>query len=99
MIDFDFVGRAAAANSATEIVLTGIDYFDREMHNRTRQEQISEKSMSFISAMSRATQCPVTFISTGAETTAMIEIDQAKKKIGKDGLPLLEWHDKDSAFD
>ena len=105
MIDFDFVGRAAAANSATEVVLTGIDYLDREMHNKVEFEDFSEKVKLFILATAKATHCPVTYISTGAETMAMIELPARDRKTVKklsrardsktvkEILPLLDWKD------
>jgi adenylosuccinate synthase len=72
-IDFKLVKRAAQANSATEIVLTGVDYLDRNLRGASRKAH-SEELKNIIDDVQRETKLKVTYLSTGPETESMIDL-------------------------
>lgn len=71
-IDLEDVRRAGYLNTPTEIALTGIDYLDPSVRNATSERQLSDKAKHFIVEVEKATNVPVTIISTGPETDAVI---------------------------
>lgn len=83
--DTDLVVRAAFANSATEIALTGADYLDRNLRGRRKLIE-SEPLEDFLFSLSKAPLPPVRLISTSPSVTDVIEIaNQKTVRIPKPG--------------
>jgi len=71
-IDMGELRRAVVLNTPTEIALTGMDYFDPASKNTLSESLLSAPAKELIEKIEKATGVPVTLISTGVETDAMI---------------------------
>ncbi len=78
-IDVAYLGRSAFANSATEIALTGIDYFDRGLANKTAASDVSSELTCVTKAIKRVTGVSVRYLSTGADTMSVIDLESTKR--------------------
>lgn len=82
-IDLPFLSRSAFANGATEIALTGVDYFARSLANETSASSIPGDLEKVIAMVKQQTRTPVRYLSTGPETFATIDL--VSKKAGAVG--------------
>lgn len=82
IVDFDIIARAARANSATEVVLTGADYLDRNIRGSADPTKLSGEVLQFIDTVEKAAGVRVSLVSTGPETDAMINL-APKHRSGK----------------
>jgi adenylosuccinate synthase len=67
------VEAAAQLNGATQIALTFVDYIDARNRDIVEYELLSKTAREFIDAVEAHTQLPVTLLSTGPDTSAMID--------------------------
>lgn len=74
-IEHQDIRRAVLLNTATELALTGADYLDHKLIRATSSSNLSAEVQSFIRDIENAAEVPVTLISTGPQTEAMIEIE------------------------
>ncbi len=80
IFDFELVRRAAAANSATCIALTGADYLDKALAGQQIATQ-NEHLDQFVCALEKTiSPTPVRFVSTGRDTSHMFELKPASSK-------------------
>jgi adenylosuccinate synthase len=70
--DMRAVEAAAQLNGATQIALTFVDYLDARNRNVLQYEHLSRNTHELVDALEASTQVPVTLLSTGSETSAMI---------------------------
>ncbi len=79
--DWDMMKRAAMINGATQIGITGIDYFDQSYMGTKKFEDLSDKMKAFVKKVEDTLKVPVTLISTGPETDHIIDLRD--EKLGK----------------
>jgi adenylosuccinate synthase len=71
--DMRAVQAAAQLNGATQIALTFVDYIEAGNRNIVEYERLSKSAREFVDAVEARTQLPVTLLSTGPDTSAMID--------------------------
>jgi adenylosuccinate synthase len=74
-IEHQDIKRAVLLNTATELALTGADYLDHKLIRATSSSNLSAEVQSFIRDIENVAEVPVTLVSTGPQTEAMIEIE------------------------
>ena len=77
-IDFDVARKAIRLNGATQIALTKLDIVFPEIIGATKVEQLSNEALEFILKIEKETGIPVTFIGTGPEAEALIDLRSIK---------------------
>ncbi|HUU78591.1 MAG TPA: adenylosuccinate synthetase [candidate division Zixibacteria bacterium] len=77
-IDFDVARKAVRLNGATQIALTKLDVVFPEIKGATKVEQLSNEALEFIVKIEKETKVPVTFIGTGPEAEALIDLRSIK---------------------
>jgi len=73
-LDLDLLRRAAFVNGATQIALTGIDYYDHTLKYRTKASDMTHEIRRTVDSIYEQVGVPVRFLSTGPETEAMVEL-------------------------
>ena len=76
--DFELARYACMLNSASQVALTCVDYIDRSITNSTEFSQLTPKVRDFIDNVEKELQLPVTLISTGPDTEAVIDLREEK---------------------
>jgi adenylosuccinate synthase len=76
-LDLSLIKRAARANSAGEIVLTGVDYLDRSIAAAESRVTWCSELDQMIADIQRETNLDVTYLSTGPKTQSMIDLSTA----------------------
>lgn len=79
VVDFDLIARAARANSATEIAVTGADYLDRSLRGASEATALTKQVLDFIDTVEKAAHARVTMVSTGPETDSMIDLSSFRQ--------------------
>ncbi|MFW9921823.1 MAG: adenylosuccinate synthetase [Candidatus Thorarchaeota archaeon] len=77
-IDFDIARKAVRLNGATQIALTKLDILFPEITGATSSKQLSKEALEFIAKIEKETNIPVTFIGTGPEAEALIDLRKEK---------------------
>lgn len=77
-IDFNIARKAVRLNGATQIALTKLDILFPEIKGATDSAQLSQGALDFISKIEKETNVPVTFIGTGPEAEALIDMRKEK---------------------
>jgi adenylosuccinate synthase len=88
LFDDDLVRRAARANGATDIALTGADYLDSTLFGKQRLDGSTEV-MKFSAFVEKVTSAKVSYISTGPDTKAMIDFRNNNKRLDAEQSSLL----------
>lgn len=73
-IDVNLLASATFANSASEIALTGIDYLDHSLRDKTDVSDLSTEVREIVQRLETKTGKPVRYLSTGPATTSMIDL-------------------------
>lgn len=71
-IDLNDVSYAARLNTPTEIALTGVDYLEPTVQGSTSEKNLTENVWEFIHSIEQAAGVPVSMVSTGPETSAVV---------------------------
>ena len=78
-IDVALLRNSAFANGATQVALTGADYFDRDLRLRTKFADLSRDLLEIIHGLNSQVAAPVRLVSTGPDTEATIEVPRQGK--------------------
>jgi adenylosuccinate synthase len=73
-LNLELLRSAAFANGATQIALTGIDYYDRTLKYRTKASDMTHEIRRTVDSIYEQVGVPVRYLSTGPETEAMVEL-------------------------
>lgn len=76
--DFEMARYSAMINSASQIALTCVDYFDREYQGVKEYEKLSPKMKEFIDEVEKKVEVPVALISTGPDLEDTIDLREEK---------------------
>lgn len=71
--NFNYAKRAVMLNSPTQIALTKLDVLFKEDYRKTKFEDLSRNTKSFIEKIEDELKVPVSLISTGPDTEYMID--------------------------
>ena len=77
-IDFDIARKSVRLNGATQIALTKLDIVFPEIAGTTSENQLTKNALDFIAKIENETKTPVTFIGTGPEAKALIDLRVSK---------------------
>ena len=77
-INFDVARKAVRLNGATQIALTKLDIIFPEVAGANSADKLSKESLKFISEIEKETGVPVTFVGTGPEAEALIDLREEK---------------------
>ena len=80
LFDHQIVARAAKANSATEIAITGADYFQKSVANTTKLDPDNIELREFIRFVRDMTATEIRYVSTGADTAATIYFPRSRSR-------------------
>jgi adenylosuccinate synthase len=78
LLNFDIVKRAVVANSASYIVLTGVDYF---LKTFSRASDAPYQLRQTMEALEKATRRPISYLSWGPDTEAMVDLTNEKSDL------------------
>lgn len=76
--DFEMARYSAMINSASQIAVTCVDYFDKESRGVKEYERLSSKVRAFIDEVEKKVEVPVTLISTGPDLEDTIDLRKEK---------------------
>ncbi len=76
--DFEMARYSVMVNSASQIALTCVDYFDRNYAGVREYEKLSPKMKAFIEEVEKKVDVPVTIISTGPDLEDTIDLREEK---------------------
>ena len=77
-IDFDVARKAVRLNGATQIALTKLDIVFPEIAGANTADKLTKESLDFIAELEKETGIPVTFVGTGPEAEALIDLRKEK---------------------
>jgi adenylosuccinate synthase len=77
-IDFDVARKAIRLNGATQIALTKLDIIYPEIAGANTADKLTPKALEFIANIEKETGIPVTFVGTGPEAEALIDLRKEK---------------------
>ncbi|NHK30771.1 MAG: adenylosuccinate synthetase [Asgard group archaeon] len=77
-IDFDVARKAVRLNGATQIALTKLDIVFPEVAGANTADKLSKEALEFIANIEQETGIPVTFVGTGPEAEALIDLRKEK---------------------
>lgn len=77
-IDFDVARKAIRLNGATQIALTKLDVIFPEIAGANTADSLPPKALEFIANVEKETGIPVTFVGTGPEAEALIDLRKEK---------------------
>lgn len=77
-IDFDIARKAVRLNGATQIALTKLDVVFPEIAGANTVDKLSKEALEFISKIEHEVGIPVTFVGTGPEAKALIDLRKEK---------------------
>ncbi|MCK5046802.1 MAG: adenylosuccinate synthetase, partial [Candidatus Heimdallarchaeota archaeon] len=77
-IDFDVARKAIRLNGATQIALTKLDIIYPEIAGADTADSLTPKALEFIANVEKETGIPVTFVGTGPEAEALIDLRKEK---------------------
>ncbi|MEA2070975.1 MAG: adenylosuccinate synthetase [Asgard group archaeon] len=73
-IDFDIARKSVRLNGATQIALTKLDIMFPELKGANKKQQLTAQAKKFIEKIEGETGIPVTFVGTGPEAEALIDL-------------------------
>lgn len=76
--DLKMVERAAMVNGATEIAITGMDHLFPAMRDKHTRSGVCADAKPFVQRIQSKLKIPVTLLSTGPETDAMIKLGSGR---------------------
>ncbi|MEE8402416.1 MAG: adenylosuccinate synthetase [Candidatus Hydrothermarchaeaceae archaeon] len=76
--DFEMAKYSAMINSASQIAVTCVDYFDKNYLGVKEYEKLSPKMKEFIDEVEKKVEVPVTLISTGPDLEDTIDLREEK---------------------
>jgi adenylosuccinate synthase len=79
-IDFDIARKAIRLNGATQIALTKLDIVFPDIAGANSADKLTKEALEFIANIEQETGIPVTFIGTGPEAEALIDLRKEKLK-------------------
>ncbi len=79
-IDFDIARKTVRLNGATQIALTKLDIMFPEIAGANSADKLTEEALQFIAEIEKETNVPVTFVGTGPEAEALIDLRSEKMK-------------------
>lgn len=80
-LDLEMVKRACVINTATSIAVSGADYLDPHARGVTSVEHLSHEILAEVHRIEDVTGVPVRWVSTGPETSAMIELRPSERSV------------------
>ncbi|MHA1211655.1 MAG: adenylosuccinate synthetase [Candidatus Heimdallarchaeota archaeon] len=77
-IDFETARKAVRLNGATQIALTKLDILFPDLVGAKSKDKLTKEALEFIAEVEQETGIPVTFIGTGPEAEALIDLREDK---------------------